>query len=100
MKVRWTDQAFERLAEIETFIVRDDPEAAVRLVDRLIDRVEALPRHPDRGRRLPEIPESGLREIVVGNYRIVYRRGSRAIEVLTVFEGHRLLSREELREDR
>ena len=56
--------------------------------------------HPDRGRRLPEIPGSGLRELLVGNYRIVYRRVSKAIEVLTVFEGHRLLRREELPERR
>ena len=42
------------------------------------------------------MPASGLRELVVGSYRIVYRRGSKVIEVLTVFEGHRLLRREEL----
>ena len=100
MKVLWTEQAWARLAEIEAFVGKDDPEAASRLVDRLIDRGEALARYPDRGRKLPEIPGSGLRELLVGNYRVVYRRGSKAIEVLTVFEGHRLLRREELPEDR
>ena len=98
MKVVWTEQAWSCLAEIETFIARDDPVAALRLVDKLVDRTEALARYPNRGRKLPEIPTSGLRELVVGKYRIVYRRGSRAIEVVTVFEGHRLLRREELQE--
>jgi plasmid stabilization system protein ParE len=98
MKVVWTEQAWVRLAEIESFIARDDPGAASRLVDRLVDRTEALASHPHRGRRLPEIPRSGLRELLVGNYRIVYRRSSKAIEVFTVFEGHRLLRREELPE--
>ena len=91
MKVTWTEQAWERLLEIERFIACDDPGAAARLVDRLIDRGDALADHPDRGRRLPELPESGLRELIVGNYRLVYRRTSVAVEVLTVFEGHRSL---------
>ena len=99
MKVVWTEQAWERLTEIEGFIARDDPKAASGFVDKLIDRADALAKHPNRGRRLPEIPGSGLRELIVGNYRFVHRLGSKIVEVLTVFEGHRLLRREELPED-
>lgn len=99
MKVVWTERAWARLTEIEAFVARENPEAAARLVARLIARGEALVRHPDRGRKLPEIPGSSLREIVVNNYRIVYRRTSNTIEVLTVFEGHRLLRSGELPED-
>ena len=96
MKVTWTEQAWERLLEIERFVARDDPRAAARLVDKLIDRGDALTEHPERGRRLPELPESGLRELIVDNYRLVYRRTSKVVEVLTVFEGHRLLRPDEL----
>jgi plasmid stabilization system protein ParE len=99
MKVVWTERAWERLIEIEAFVALDHPEAAARLVDKLIARGEALGRHPDRGRKLPEIPASGLREVVVHSYRIVYRRTPHAVEVLTVFEGHRLLRRGELPEE-
>ena len=42
MKVTWTEQAWERLLEIERFVARDDPRAAARLVDKLIDRGDAL----------------------------------------------------------
>ena len=96
MKVVWTERAWERLTEIEAFVARDHPEAAVSLVDKLIARGDALGRYPDRGRKLSEIPGSGLRELVVDRYRIVYRRTPHTIEVLTVFEGHRLLRRDEL----
>ena len=96
MKVVWTEQAWGRLLEIERFIARDDASAATRLVDKLIDRGDSLKEHPRRGRRLPELPESGLRELIVDHYRIVYRRTPRAVEVLTVFEGHRLLRLDEL----
>jgi hypothetical protein len=40
-----------------------------------------------------------LTEIVIDRYRIVYRRMPHTIEVLTVFEGHRLLRRGELPEN-
>jgi len=95
-RVVWTAQAWERLLEIETFIAEDSPGAAAKLVDKLIAPADALACHPDRGRRLPEMPGSGLRELIVQKYRIVYRPRRQVIEVLTVFEGHRRLRREEL----
>jgi plasmid stabilization system protein ParE len=99
IRVLWTEQASQRLVEIEAFVVKDDAAAASRLVDRLIERGDALSKYSDRGRRLPELPRSGLRELVVGNYRLVYRRSEEVIEILTVFEGHRLLRPQELPTD-
>lgn len=99
MKVVWTEREWERLTEIEAFVARDHPEAAVRLVDKLIARCDALGRHPDRGRKLPGIPGSGLRELIVDSYRFVNRRVPSTIEVPTVFEGNRLLRRDELPQD-
>jgi len=96
MKILWTEQAWTRLVEIEAFIARDNPTAASRFVDKLIERGDALARNPDRGRKLREMPGAGLRELLVGKYRLVYRVTSSAIEVLTVFEGHRLLREGEL----
>lgn len=96
MKVVWSEQAWERLLEIEQFIGRDNPRAAASLVDKLIERGDGLSDHPEQGRPLPELPDSGLRELIAGNYRIVYRRTREAVEVLTVFEGHRLLRVDEL----
>jgi plasmid stabilization system protein ParE len=91
VKVRWTDQAFERLAEIEAFVAQDDPKAGERLVDRLIARAEALADQPYLGRRLPELPDGDLREVIVGSCRLVYRVRSEDVVLLTAFEGHRLL---------
>jgi len=90
VRVWWTEQALERLAEIEDFVAAADPAAAVTLTTRLIARGESLAKSPRRGRRVPELPDSGLRELVDGSYRIVYRVHSKRVEVLTVFEGHRL----------
>lgn len=96
MKVAWTEQALVRLAEIEDCIWVDNPAAAVAHTQRLIDRTGALTESPRLGRVPPELPGSELRELVEGNYRIVYRIRGDEIEVLTVFEGHHLLPMEDL----
>lgn len=96
MKLRWTEQALARLSEIEDFISQDDGAAAAHLVARLIDRAQVLVRFPNSGRTLPELPGTGLRELVEGKYRIVYRLRAGAVEVLTVFEGHQQLPEDAL----
>lgn len=96
MRVVWTHQAFERLAEIEDFIARDNTRAAENHTERLIGRTEPLAVHPQLGRIVPELPGGNLRELVEGSYRIVYRVRGDVVEVLTVFEGHQLLPKEDL----
>lgn len=96
MKCVWTATAVARLEEIEDYIAADDPDAAARFVDALIDVGEGLADSPLRGRSVPELPSSGLREVVFRRYRIVYRVRPKQIDILTVFEGHRLLREGEL----
>lgn len=96
MKVVWTATAVTRLEIIEDFIAADDPRAAATFVDRLIDIGKSLVDAPSRGRTIPELPGSGLREVIHRGYRIVYRITPSRVEILTVFEGHRLLREDEL----
>lgn len=91
MKFVWTKQARIRLAAIEDYIAQDDPVAAERWTDRVVQRARSLGTFHESGSRVPELPHRPLRELVVGNYRIAYRVGARRIGILTVFEGHRLL---------
>jgi plasmid stabilization system protein ParE len=89
LKVTWTEQALVRLAEIQDFIARANPDAAEGLVHRIVERGEGLSKFPEMGRMVPELPGTGLREIIEGRYRIVYRIQPKDIQILTVFEGHR-----------
>ena len=92
MSVTWSREASENLVEIEEFIARDSLERAVRFVDALIDHAEAiLADNPKSGRVVPEIGNPNMRELIYRGYRIVYRLNGDIIEILTVFEGHRLL---------
>ncbi len=92
MTVTWSKEAGENLVEIEEFIARDSLERAVQFVDALIDHAEAiLAGNPKSGRTVPEIGNPDFRELIYRGYRIVYRLNGDRIEILTVFEGHRLL---------
>jgi plasmid stabilization system protein ParE len=73
MKVVWTERAWERLTEIEAFVARDRPEAAMRLVDKLIARGDALWRYLIGVARSRKSQWRSSR-LVVSSYRIVYRR--------------------------
>jgi plasmid stabilization system protein ParE len=97
VKVIWTEPADARLARIEAFVAEHNPAAAARLAERLVARSETLDRFPNRGRPVPEYPESDLRELIEGNYRIVYQVRGDTVEIVTVFEGHRQFPEEDLR---
>ena len=92
MSVTWSQEAGENLVDIEEFIARDSVEHAVRFVDSLIDHTETiLADNPGSGRTVPEIGNPDIRELIYRGYRIVYRLNGDRTEILTVFEGHRLL---------
>lgn len=92
MSITWSREAGENLVEIEEFIARDSLERAVRFVDALIDHAEAiLADNPRSGRIVPETGNPDMRELIYRGYRIVYRLKVDVPEILTVFEGHRLL---------
>jgi len=57
----------------------------------LIEKCEYLIDNPEIGRIVPELSDPQIRELIVKNYRIVYRHIDEEIHILTVFEGHRLL---------
>ncbi|AMV72065.1 hypothetical protein JCM30471_05660 [Desulfuromonas carbonis] len=97
MELRWSREALEQLIEIEAFIAKGDPARAATFVDGLVDHAETLlPANPRSGRSVPEISLPDIRELVFRNYRIVYRLAENQIEILTVFEAHRLLRLDEL----
>ena len=92
MRLSWSQEASDNLAAIEDFIARDNLERAIRFIDALIDHAEAiLADNPRSGRVVPETGNPDMRELIYRGYRIVYRLQGNVPEILTVFEGHRLL---------
>jgi toxin ParE1/3/4 len=86
----WTDRARVDLLEIGDYIAQRSPLAALRFVDELMERTKVLVEQPRSGRIVPEIGTEDFRELIHGNYRLVYRLFGDQAHILTVFEGHRL----------
>ena len=96
MKLLWTKESLIKLQEIETYISSDNPQAAIELIDKIILLAKSLTENPEKGRIVPELSISQIRELIYKNYRLVYLLKKNSIEILTVFEGHRLLRKEEI----
>ncbi len=83
------------LADLEAILAwyaeQDVPEVGRRLVEEVLDRVQALRNHPDMGRVVPEFDQPFLRELIHPPFRIVYRREPKRIRVVRVWRSERLL---------
>ena len=90
-QVRWTPQAADDLDAIAEFIMADSPHFAALFVMNVLESAERLVEFPRCGRVVPEIGDPVVREIILGNYRLIYRLLSETAEILTVHHGARLL---------
>lgn len=95
MTLTWTREALENLSLIDAFISRDNPDRAEIFISEIIGYAETLVQNPRIGRIVPELSNTDIRELILKKYRIVYRIQKDTIEILTVFEGHKLLEMEE-----
>ena len=84
VEVIWSPEAKADLHEIAEYISGDSVHYAEATVSRLTASVERLKKFPSSGRIVPELGVSFIREIVLGNYRIVYRFSSTHCEIVTV----------------
>ena len=85
MKVYWTLEARARLLEIQTYIARKSPMVAREVAARILRRSQQLALPPPLlGRRLPEYPDSDLRELMERPFRIIYVVRLGQIEIVTI----------------
>jgi toxin ParE1/3/4 len=89
-EVRWTEQAIADLRSIRSFIERDSPRYGRLVAEQLVDATSRLHAFPRSGRFVPEIGLDNVRELIVGQYRLVYRLEEPVAIILTVFRSSRL----------
>lgn len=89
----WTRPALNSLLDITRYIQADKPSAARRFAAGIKDKVGRLQAFPQSGRVVPEFPSGGLREVIVADYRIIYRfmKSPSTVQILAVHHGARLL---------
>ena len=87
-RVRLAEIALADLDAIWDFIAADDPSAADRFVDLLVEKAFSLGDMPEMGRSRDEI-ESGIRSFPVRRYVLFYKVFEEELVVLRIVSGHR-----------
>jgi plasmid stabilization system protein ParE len=62
MHVKWTHEAWERLADRKDYISKDRRARAIQFVNNLIEQGETLKVHSHIGRVVPELGNENIRE--------------------------------------
>ena len=96
MKIIWSPLAVDRAAEIADYIARDKPLAAEKWIESIFSKVEQLKASPEIGRIVPEINNNQFRELIYGNYHIIYRIETKQISILTIRHGKQILPIDEI----
>jgi toxin ParE1/3/4 len=96
MRIIWSPLSVERAAEIAEYISRDNPIAAEKWVNTVFSKVEQLKSFPESGRIVAEINSKDFRELIYGNYRIIYRVEKTQISILTIRHGKQMLPIDEI----
>lgn len=91
-KIRWTPQGINDLESIANFIAKDSPQFARLFVIDVLRAIDRLLLFPKSGRVVPELNDPHIREIIFGNYRIVYRLKAQTAAILTVHHGSKLFN--------
>lgn len=89
--VRWTEQAVDDLEAIVNYIALGSDHYARLLVTDVFAAIERAALFPNAGRIVPEADNSDIREILLGNYRIIYRIKYDAIVIVALYHSARLL---------
>ena len=86
----WTSQVLDDIEAICKFIARDSNHFAHLFANKIFERAGILESFPNAGRIVPESSQESIREILCGNYRIIYRILEDEVQILTVHHSSRL----------
>lgn len=92
-RVVWTHGAREDLDSILAFIAEDSPEAASDVLEVVLGVTESLSRLSNRGRVVPEVEISSIREVFIYSYRLLYEVTDTSVRVLSFVHGAREFSK-------
>jgi plasmid stabilization system protein ParE len=90
-KIKWTDEAQRDLRAIWSFIARDSVHNADRFIGKLVRAARRLRRFPSIGTIVADLTSREYREVLHGNFRIVYRLKDDQVLIVAVRHAARLL---------
>ena len=89
LDVFWANAALADLEFAAEYIARDSPRYAAVLVGEAKAAAASLDEFSKRGRIVPEINDSDIRELFVCNYRMIYQIEGQTVYVIGFIHGSR-----------
>ena len=94
----WSSRSEADLQSIYVHVSRDSVRAADELTDRIVAAAARLSDFPLSGRVVPEFNLEDIREVIVGNYRVVYQVIGDTVGIALVHHGARRLREAQLKQ--
>ena len=92
-QVIWSNAAIDDLQRLREYYEPLSPRFADKVIDQLISHSRLLATFPQSGRTVPEFADPTIREVLSGNYRIVYRYNqAERVEIARIFHSAQLLT--------
>lgn len=86
-EIIWLQSALSDLRLIHAYIARDSPDHAAAFIVRILQSAENLDPFVRLGRVVPERGSDTLRELLIDDYRLMYRLRGGKVEILSVVHG-------------
>ncbi len=97
VRINWARLAKDDLKNIADFISKDSKFYAERHIDKIRTRTQVLKKYPQAGKVVSEFWKENIRELVLGNYRIIYEIISDSqISILTILHSAREMENQQL----
>ena len=96
VKIIWTKRSLTDLEDIAEYIAKDSVKYAKLTIEKIINQTSILEKQPLIGRIVPEFNDKKIRELIIGNYRIIYEHEKSYVNILTVHHSKRDLRKRNL----
>ena len=98
VKIVWTELSISDLKEIFDYIADDSIRYASITANKIYQSVQPIIDNPYIGRMVPEFSKKSIREIINGNYRIIYLiKSKNQVDILRVYHVARSLRKKNLK---
>jgi addiction module RelE/StbE family toxin len=87
-----TQNAENDLDEIISYISRNNPQTALKILKKLQDRIQTLDHFPYKGGYVPELLQKNIkdyRQLNESPWRIIYKVEDKIVNILTVIDSRR-----------
>jgi toxin ParE1/3/4 len=93
VQIIWLPSAKADLQNIYQYIAIDSRKYAKHQVTKIREKTKVLLQYPHLGKIVPELQDETTRELIEGNYRIIYKISDESIiKILMIHHSARLLS--------